>query len=200
MGNVFFCKQTPPKKKKKTQLASLFKKKKKKKINVNGVYWLYVSMTGAVRRYDVTNVATSVPTYDSSWSLSPAPTGTLSGIAAHPDDTLLVCAATSGIARYTASTGVLQVANAALNAYTAVDKWDFGNGTHDVYAIRAAQSGTSPNLTPAPLAVLKWSDLTVKWMIDFPSPGPPPGVVQSSIYTWSPSLAIPNSLVVSNDG
>lgn len=50
--------------------------------------------------------------------------------------------------------------------------------------------------------MLFWSNLTVKWNIDFPFPGAPPGGI-ASYSTWAQGAAngaVPNSLVVSDDG
>lgn len=173
-----------------------------------GTYWLYVALnagtgvTATVKRYDVGSVASAVPTADATFALSPQPTTVLSGIAAHPDGTLLVCGSVSGISRYDTVTGNRTATNSAFAGYTAVDKWDFTNGTHDVYAIAATQTGTAPNAKPTPMAVLDYSTLALKWNVDLPFPGPPPGTIQS-YSTWAQGTAngaVANALVVSEDG
>lgn len=95
----------------------------------SGTYWLYVALNAGggnlatVKRYDVGSIATTVPSSDSSFILNPQPTGTLSGIAAHPDGTLLVCAGTSGLSRYSTTTFQQEANNPTLTGYTAVDKY-----------------------------------------------------------------------------
>ena len=169
-----------------------------------GTYWLYVALnagagvTATILRYDVGNIATAVPTADPNFVLSQPPTAVINGIAAHPDGSLLACGSVSGIARYSTLNGSRMAINAALPAYVAVDKWDFGNGTHHVYAIAATQTSSKPS----PMAVLDYSTLALLWTVDFPFPGPPPGVVQS-YSTWAPTTgngAVANALVVSDDG